>query len=266
MINKALIIIALLSLCGFCYLPVWMNTTPVYNVSNTFYANANETTINSTSIIGVNQSCVESSGVHVLSVTNSSNIWSGSILINATGSWNCTATSYNTTDIEENSSVFTLTCPTSQPVPYLYACYSAISLTLDQNTTYFDVGDNVTLWALETNSTMTASMWLYSADNNTYPFRFSVIKNQWYVYYTVKQKQEILIIQTFTGSGVVTGIGEFTLTYNPGPPAQSFLANLYTQSGYLLLIVVVGILLIVVVMIAGPMVISILMGAVWGKE
>lgn len=264
--RNILIVIVLLSFCGYCYLPVEFNETPYYNATLNHSSLANETTI--VGLEGVNLTCTSETGSTNYTTVNSSDyFYNDSVFINSTGSWNCTATAYNASDTETNETIFTITCPTGFTVEYQNICYMSIDLEIDQNTTYFDIGDNVTIWADVSNSTLVSEIWLYSSNGSTYNFSYSILRDQWYVFYTIKQAQEILIAQSFASGGeVTTGIGEMTITYNPVPQMPSEIERLWTQLGYYGALIFLGMFALVCIVIAGPIVIGFMLATVKGER
>lgn len=253
--NKKLIPFGILLIlgCVYAYLPISVSST-TYDATPTLAVNASATTIENYSI---DLYCnTPLSSLINITETNLSDYWTGTFTINESGSWECFAYSYNTTDNETNSTSFIVSCPTTKPAEVDNVCYAYITIEIDKNLTYYDIGDNVTLWANLTNNTLTNSLWLYSSDNTTQSFSYSLINQKWYTYYTIRQAQEILIVQSFSYDGNVTGIGEFVLTYNPMTVTDSTWENLWTQLAYwgLSLALIFGGIIFVVFM--GPMIFS----------
>jgi len=257
--NKLLFLVVVISvLIGFtyAYLPVGVSST-TYDASVNFIANASATSIEN--YTGVNMSCITPlTSSFDLTPTNISTLWTGFFTINETGQWNCTATSYNDTDTESNSSIFAVICPVTKPVLISNICYAYITITVDTNLTYYDIGDNVTLWADLTNSSFISSVWIFSADNHTYPFIYSSIRNKWYIYYKVIQKQEILVVQSFSFDGNVTGIGEYVLTYNPITVTNSTFESLWKDLLYLGAGGAILLVVVLIIVFAGPMLLSLM--------
>jgi len=241
---------------AYAYLPISVSSN-AYDATANFTADALATTVDD--YTGVTIDCTTPlTTTFGLTVTNITTMWAGQFVINETGSWNCTALAYNGTDTEFNTSTFIVVCPTSKPVLLSNVCYSYITITVDTNLTYYDIGDNVTLWADLSNSSLLNSVWVYSADNTTYPFVYSSIRDKWYIYYNVKQKQEVLIVQSFAIDGNVTGVGEYILTYNPITVTNSTFESLWKDILYMAAIGGIGLLVILMVIFAGPMVLSLM--------
>jgi len=257
--NKLLFSLMVISaLLGFsyAYLPVSVSST-TYDAAVNFTADASATSVDD--YIGVNISCTTPLTTSFdLSVTNTTTMWSGIFTINETGQWNCTALSYNGTDTEFNTSTFSVICPTTKPVLISNICYAYITISVDTNLTYYDIGDNVTLWADLTNSSLVNSVWIYSADNTTASFTYSSIRDKWYIYYRVRQKQEILIVQSFAVGGNVTGVGEYVLTYNPITITNSTFEGLWDDLLYLAAGGAIILVIVLLIIFVGPMMLSIM--------
>ena len=251
MFKKLVVMLLFLATVSFAYLPVSISSN-TYLATSDFVAVANETTVGD--LTGVNMSCLHPFLVNeTISVTNVSDNWAGQFIVNESGTWNCTAIAYNSTDIEVNSTTITVVCPTSLPVDYLGACLAHITITLDTNLTYYDIGDNVTLWSDITNTSNTWSMFIYSSDNTTTEMVYSLIRGKWYAYYRVRQSQEILIIQSFNSSGSVTGIGEFVLTKNPINVTASSWEGAWLNLVNMGALLLIGFIIIIVIVVLGPM-------------
>jgi hypothetical protein len=252
MMKKLVVVLLFLATMSFAYLPVSISSQ-TYLSNAYFYAITATTSIDN--LTGVNLSCVHPFLVNISLVSSESTPlnWSGSILINESGSWNCSAIAYNATDVEVNSTVFSVVCPSLLPIDYLGSCLAHISISVDTNLTYYDIGDNVTLWSDITNTSNTRSMYIYSSDNTTTTMIYSIIREKWYAYYQVRQSQEILIIQSFNDSGVVTGIGEFVLTKNPINVTASSWESMWLNLVNYAIMGAIFFVIIVVVIVLGPM-------------
>jgi hypothetical protein len=249
--NKLVVILLLIATLSFAYLPVSISSNTYLDVAY-FSAITNETTL--TNLTGVNMSCLHPflSNETLITTNVSQYNWSSSFVVNESGSWNCTATAYNTTQLEVNSTTFSVVCPPTLPTDYLGSCLAHITITLDTNLTYYDIGDNVTLWSDITNTSNTCSMYIYSSDNTTTLMVYSLVRNKWYSYYRVRQSQEILIIQSFNCSGSVTGIGEFVLTKNPITVTPSSWEGAWVNLVNYGIIIIVGLVVLVLIIVIGP--------------
>lgn len=252
MMKKLVVVLLFLATMSFAYLPVSI-TSQTYLSNAYFYAITDATSIDN--LTGVNLSCVHPFLVNTSLISSESSLfnWSGSVLINESGSWNCSAIAYNATDVEVNSTVFSVVCPALLPIDYLGTCLAHITITIDTNLTYFDIGDNVTLWSDITNTSNTASMYVYSSDNSTTAMIYSVIRGKWYTYYRVRQSQEILLFQSFNSSGAVTGLGEFVLTKNPLLITSSTWEEMFSNLVYYIVLAFIGFALLVALIVLGPM-------------
>jgi len=249
--NKLVVMLLLIATLSFAYLPVSISSNTYLDNAH-FSALTNATTL--INLIGVNMSCVHPflSNETISSTNITTYNWSGSFSVNETGSWNCTSIAYNLTQLEVNSTVFSVVCPFTLPTNYLGSCLAHITITLGTNLTYYDIGDNVTLWSDITNTSNTCSMYIYSADNSTTSMLYSIIRGQWYSYYRVRQSQEILVIQSFNCSGSVTGIGEFVLTKNPITVTSSSWEGAWLNLVNYGIIIVVGLVVLVLIIVIGP--------------
>jgi hypothetical protein len=241
-----LLILLLLAIPGYSYLPISMDVTTYSSIANVSFDATASTHLGSETVSGW---CLHPSGANQsLSLINMSGMWSGPVTINESGSWGCYGRVSNDTGVELNSTNFSVTCPVATPVLYQYTCYLVIPISLGTNQTYFEVGDDVILWAGLTNTTSTSSIFIYSADNSTTACAYSLIKADWYCYYHVRQSQEVLTIQSFNSTGGVTGLGEYILTENPLTVTSSSWESLWRDSiNYIVLgvIVIVGVLILV---------------------
>jgi hypothetical protein len=255
--NKLVLMLLLIATLSFADLPVSISSNTYLD---TAYFSAITATTTIDNLTGVNLSCLHPFLVNtsLVSLESTPLNWSGSVLINESGSWNCTAIAYNSSTEEVNSTAFLVVCPTTLPTTYLGSCLAHITITLDTNLTYYDIGDNVTLWSHITNTSDTCSMYIYSSDNTTTLMLYSIIRGEWYSYYRVRQSQEILIVQSFNCSGTVTGIGEFVLTKNPITVTSSSWEQVWAnlvEYGLIIAFVFVAIVLIIVL---GPMIMGLM--------
>jgi hypothetical protein len=248
MIMKPLIpfIMLLFAVSSYAFLPISIDSSD-YNFAANLSFNAS-----ASDYLGAETAsgwCLRPSGSnHTLSLINMSGMWSGMVTLNESGSWGCYGQILNDTGVELNSTNFTVSCPVTAPITYLYSCYRVIPISLGTNQTYFEVGDDVILWAGLTNTTSTSSIYIYSADNTTTSCSYSLIKNDWYCYYHVRQAQEVLTIQSFNSTGGVTGLGEYVLTSNPLTVTASSWESLWKDAiNYIILgiIIIVGVLILV---------------------
>lgn len=239
--------------------PIWFNETPTYfNDLRVLYANDTNTTL--TALIGVNMTCSSPLGTYTYNVSNISSLWYTFITFNSAGFWNCTAIAYNQTNRVLNWTTGNIICGSHYPFSIGYGCYSYIYLQVEQSTQCFDVGDNVLIWANVSNPLIVNSLWLFSADNNSYPFSYSILRDEYYIWYRVKQKQEVLMAVSYNASGVATGLGEITVTFNPCPYTPSQIDLIWMNLGYLLFIFFIGGLILVFMFVGGTVLWGILSG------
>lgn len=245
MFKRILAIILLFSLIGYSYLPI--STTDIsYGTIVNISVNASNALPN---MDAYNLTCIlPDSSSYLYSSVNNSNIWSSLVLINESGTWNCTSKAFNLTSYETNETVFLVACPSWKTINYDFICYERLNPVVDANTSYFDVGDNITLRVTLSSSSQANDVWLFSADNTTYQFIYSLPRNNWYVYYKVKQKQEVLSVQSFV-NGTVDGVGDLVLTINPNPPSPSIFEGMFRELGFFVIVVLVVVLAIVVIIV-----------------
>jgi hypothetical protein len=239
-------VLLLMAVAGYAYLPISMDVTTYSSIANVSFNATASTHLGSETASGW---CLYPSGANVsLSLINSSGVWSGPATLNESGSWGCYGRIANDTGAELNSTNFSVTCPTATPILYQYTCYMIIPISLGTNQTYFDVGDDIIMWAGLTNTTSTSSIYIYSADNSTTTCAYSLLKNDWYCYYHIRQSQEVLTVQSFNSTGGVTGLGEYVLTANPLTVTASSWESVWRDAvNYVILgvVIIAGVLVLV---------------------
>lgn len=91
-------------------------------------------------------------------------------------------------------------------------CYERISIWVDSAFSFYDIGDNLTLWANLTNHSLADELWLFTTESIN--MSYSEVKEAWFCYYTINRKSEVLTVQSFLGTNA-TGYGEIILTVKP---------------------------------------------------
>jgi len=243
MIKRILAMILLFSLIGYSYLPISLNDTTygkdiLITTNATNYSIGGVESFNHTIIYPDEQS-------FIVTATNNSDIWTSTITINESGTWIIYATVFNDTSSEINSTTITVNCPSWKTIETNHVCYEALSPYVDTNLSYYDVGDNITLRVNLNSNSEANDVWLYSSDNNTYQFTYSISKGNWYVYYEVRQKQEVLTVQSFI-SGVADGVGDLALTINPNPPTPSMFESIFRDLFFYGIIILFGVVAVII--------------------
>jgi hypothetical protein len=231
-----------LSVLNFAYLPITLNDT-TYGKSILITTNATSPDIGSVSAFNHTIIYPDEQSFIVTSYNNS-NIWNSTLTLNESGTWIIYATVFNDTSSETNSTTITVTCPTWKTIDTNHVCYEALAPYVDTNLSYYDVGDNITLRVNLNSNSVADDVWLYSSDNSTYQFTYSISKGNWYVYYKVRQKQEVLSVQSFVG-GIADGIGDIALTINPNPPTPSMFESMFRDLFYYGIIILFGLAAII---------------------
>jgi hypothetical protein len=245
--NK-LTLVFILALClasvGFAYLPISINATSYGQVANL--------SSNSSGALEVNYSVTYPGGTtEDLLTTNIGTIFWNTTTLNETGTWTVLATS----DVETNSTTFSITCPSWQTLQVGVYCLESLSPYIDRNLTYFDVAATITIWTNVNLNSGVTSIYLYNSANATYPFVYSVSRNSWYIYYTVRQTQEVVTVQSFKGA-IPSGVGDLTITINKNPPSPSFFEEAARNIGYFLIIMVAAGIILSAIVIIGPMLVG----------
>lgn len=232
------------------WIPYWFDDEPYYyDTSTNLCFLINESLVNDSHGHVECDSCLCSFSNNAL--CDEDGLCSFILTLNSTGVWNITMYAVNDTLNESNSTSFTIYCPPEKPVSHSCMCFDVIYLEMQQNTTYFDIGDDVLIWATPSNITLADEIWLFSADGTSQNMTYTPVTQRFYTWYTVKQSQELIMAISYSSDGTPSAIGELLLTYNPDPVTPSQIERMWTEIGYYGAFIFMVLFAVISILIAG---------------
>jgi uncharacterized membrane protein len=203
------------------------NSAPLYSATMSITGNA--TLVNYTGFT-VNMSCTNPLGtVTNLTVTGGPLLYLGSYIATYMGNYSCQGSAINDTYELHNSTSFEVFCPLGYTIIISNRCYiplTSVGLNATTVQKYVEIGDYFYLKVTLPRNITFNSMYAYSADGTPTPFTYVVAGGYWYVGYQVRQKAEMVVIQTFDVAGTANGYGTYDLRYNPKPVAAGLSLSL----------------------------------------
>ena len=165
----------------------------------------------------VNMTCIDSLGdINNISVTGCSPVCIGDYLLKYTGLYTCYSSVINDTYELHNTTTFLVSCPLILNKNSSYYCFRDLNVYTELLNRYYDIGDDIIIWVNISDQKKSNQVYAFGSDNTTQEFYYLYSKDLWFTYFTIKQKQDIVQVQSYY-SGVITGIGEVTITINPLP-------------------------------------------------
>jgi hypothetical protein len=224
---------------------------PIYHTL-TYYASYTSLTLEVIStqlsgIIGTNFSCFKPSGIYyVVQGVAVGNNYTKSVILDQTGLWNCSGILYNNVNYEVNSTSFTVTCPVVLNKNSSFFCYRDLNVFTEILNRYYGVGDEIVIWVNISDQKKSNEVYAFGSDNTTQLFQYLYSKDLWFTYFTIKQKQDIVQVQSYY-DGALTGIGEVTITINPLPIPRGVIEQILSNLPVFVWIIIGVIVLYIVI-------------------